>query len=201
MSYIAAALARSKGKDLSPPKPVGLHDLPAVTIGPAPTPCLQQPAAARLPLAARPPAATLRPPGPPEQADAADPTHPARNRVLRWAGVAGLLALAAAAAWYFPSTGHPAPSPLPPPVATAQPLQPPPPALAPARTGPSAMLKETMRQLPITAAAGGGSQRLSVSGKIYKSGDTVVDGLVLHAIENEAIIFRDAAGNLYTRRL
>jgi hypothetical protein len=58
-----------------------------------------------------------------------------------------------------------------------------------------------MRRLPITAAAGGGSQRLSVAGKVFEPGDAVIEGLILQSIENAEIVFRDADGNLYTRRL
>lgn len=72
---------------------------------------------------------------------------------------------------------------------------------APERRPPSDALVEKVRTLPITAAAGGASQRLSMGGKVYEPGQTVAEGLILQAIEPEEIVFRDLDGNIYTRKL
>ena len=71
----------------------------------------------------------------------------------------------------------------------------------PVRSKPSPILADIVRTLPITGAAAGGSQRLSVRGKIFEPGDTITEGLILQSIENSEIIFRDTEGNLYKRRL
>ena len=204
VSHIAAALAKSKGKNVTPPKPEGLHDVPTLKVGPPPNPFLKKPGAAPVKPPANKTAAALSPTGvtvPTGTTTAAASAPPDRKRVLLFTGVALLLVVAGAGVWFFLQPETPAPSaPAPTPSAT-QPTATPPPAAAPERAGPSDVLTEKMRRLPITAAAGGGSQRLSVAGKVYEPGDTVIDGLILQSIENEEIVFRDAEGNLYTRRL
>ncbi len=65
----------------------------------------------------------------------------------------------------------------------------------------SPVIAEKVRKLPITAAAGGASQRLSMGGKIYEPGDMVAEGIILQAIETEEIVFRDLEGNIYSRKL
>jgi hypothetical protein len=192
VSHIAAALAKSKGKNVTPPKPEGLHDVPTLKVGPPPNPFLQKPAAAAVKPAAAQTAAALAP---------AASAPPPRKRVGLFPGVAVLLVVAVAGVWFLTQTATPAPSiPAPTAPATQTPATPPAPA-APERAGPSDVLTEKMRRLPITAAAGGGSQRLSVAGKVFEPGDAVIEGLILQSIENAEIVFRDADGNLYTRRL
>jgi hypothetical protein len=192
VSHIAAALAKSKGKNVTPPKPEGLHDVPTLKVGPPPHPVLQKPAAAAVKPAAAQTAAALAP---------AASAPPPRKRVGLFPGVAVLLVVAVAGVWFLTQTATPAPSiPAPTAPATQTPATPPAPA-APERAGPSDVLTEKMRRLPITAAAGGGSQRLSVAGKVFEPGDAVIEGLILQSIENAEIVFRDADGNLYTRRL
>lgn len=204
MSHIAAALAKSKGKNVTPPKPEGLHDVPMLKVGPPPNPFLKKtgsvpvkPAAPKTATAVSPTGVT----GPAGATVAAASAPPARKRALLFTGMAVLLVVVGAGAWFFLQPETPAPSAPVPPTSTARPTVAPPPAVAPERNGPSDALTEKMRRLPITAAAGGGSQRLSVAGKVYEPGDTVIEGLVLQSIENEEIVFRDAEGNLYTRRL
>jgi hypothetical protein len=192
VSHIAAALAKSKGKNVTPPKPEGLHDVPTLKVGPPPNPFFQKPAAAAVKPAAAQTAAALAP---------AASAPPPRKRVGLFPGVAVLLVVAVAGVWFLTQTATPAPSiPAPTAPATQTPATPPAPA-APERAGPSDVLTEKMRRLPITAAAGGGSQRLSVAGKVFEPGDAVIEGLILQSIENAEIVFRDADGNLYTRRL
>jgi hypothetical protein len=117
--------------------------------------------------------------------------------ILAIAGVSGWLLLKNDTAFAnFVRRKPVAPAPAAPPVQLA-PVEAPP-AVVDNR---SPELMEKVRLLPITAAAGGGSQRLSVGGKVYEPGNTVVEGLILQSIESEEIVFRDAAGNLYTRRL
>ncbi|MCX6950589.1 MAG: hypothetical protein NTV51_00130, partial [Verrucomicrobia bacterium] len=122
--------------------------------------------------------------------------------ILAVVGVSAWLLLKSDGTFIKPAPAAPATAAAAPagPVTPAKPKADPAMAVPEGKT-PSPEFKEKVRLLPITAAAGGGSQRLSVGGKVYEPGDTVVEGLVLQAIENEEIVFRDAEGNLYTRRL
>ena len=204
MSHIAAALAKSKGLNVTPSKPEGLHDVPTLKVGPPPNPFLKKPGAAPVKPAAAQTAAAFAPTGgtaPTGATVAAASAPPARKRVRLFTGVAVLLVVAVAGAWFLspparPASGTPAPT-----APASRPPATPAAAAAPERAGPSEVLTDKMRRLPITAAAGGGSQRLSVAGKVYEPGDAVTEGLILQSIENEEIVFRDADGNLYTRRL
>jgi hypothetical protein len=112
-----------------------------------------------------------------------------------------LTIIAGAAMWFFLGAENPFGQTAVPPPAPVTPNKVAPIAPKPERNGPSDALAAKVRLLPVTGAAGGSSQRLSVSGKVYEPGETVVEGLVLQSIENDQIIFRDADGNLYTRRL
>jgi hypothetical protein len=222
VSHIAAALAKSKGKDVPPPAAAPSSPLdvtkavPGLRIGPSSKPVLS-PAAPKFtpvpivkpiaPTASLPPAAAL-PPTP-------VPTTAPKSSVVV-AVVSVIVLIAAVFAWMLlkkdntfaaPVTSADAPS-IPPSTtvatkpAVAQPAKLP--VALPVAEPPSPAslaLAEKVRLLPITGAAGGGSQRLSVSGKVFEPGDTVVEGLILQSIEAEEIVFRDSAGNLYTRRL
>lgn len=199
MSHIAAALAKSKGKNVPPPSPEGLKDLPALRIGPPASPIIRAPGQTLPPFQPKPAPVVAAPP--PPAAAVAGPASPKRGVLI--AVVSVVLLVAGASAWllFKPASASALFASPPAPVPAATPVKVAPAAIAPVRKGPSAELTEKIRVLPITAAAGGGSQRLSVSGKVYEPGDTVVEGLVLQSIETEEIVFRDTEGNLYTRRL
>lgn len=222
MSHIAAALAKSKGKDVAPPASApastaeGVKAAPSLRIGPSSTPVLSKAAPKIAPLPIVKPIAPVTSLPPTVTAPIAPtlaPTTAPKSSiviavvsvivviagVLAWmllkkdntfsappAAAADAVSAAAPASAAKPTAAQPATIP----TATAEPLSP-----------ASLALAEKVRLLPITGAAGGGSQRLSVSGKVYEPGDTVVEGLILQSIEAEEIVFRDAAGNLYTRRL
>ena len=203
MSHIAAALAKSKGKNVAPPPPDGVTAVPTMRVGPPANPFLKKPGATPGTPAAVPSTVGASPGSTPATATAvpARPTAPKRTLLVAAAVVAVVVVILGG--WLLWSASRPDDRPveakLPPAAAEttkAAPVDP-----APVRAGPSGALIEKMRRLVITAAAGGGSQRLSVGGKIFEPGDTVVEGLVLQSIENEEIVFRDAEGNLYTRRL
>lgn len=204
MSHIAAALAKSKGKQVSPPSAEGVKDVPSIRIGPATVPVL--PTVGAKPSPSSPVPAAPRPV--PEPAGAATSTAKPKLGLLAVI-VGGILIVAGASAWLLlkrDTTFAPASTPAG--VATPAAASPATKAKAPevasaesAKKGPSDELKEKVRLLPITGAAGGGSQRLSMAGKVYEPGDTVIDGLILQSIETEEIVFRDTEGNLYTRRL
>jgi hypothetical protein len=213
VSHIAAALAKSKGKDVPPAAsassspPDGTKTVPSLRIGPSSKPVLS-PAPPKLtplpivkpiaPAASLPPTASLPSPSP-------APTTTPKSSVLI-AVVTVIVVIAAVLGWMLLKKDRTfAAPPTAAAVAASAPASPPNAAAKPSAAEPlfpaSLALAEKVRLLPITGAAGGGSQRLSVSGKVYEPGDTVVEGLILQSIEAEEIVFRDGAGNLYTRRL
>jgi hypothetical protein len=223
VSHIAAALAKSKGKDVPSPAAAasspldGTKAVSSLRIGPSSKPVLS-PAPPKLtplpivkpiaPTASLPPAAAL-PPTP-------VPTTAPKSSVVV-AVVTVIVLIAAVFAWMLLKKDNTFAAPFAAasgtPAAGASPNAASKPAAAPLAKLPAALvaaepaspaslaLAEKVRLLPITGAAGGGSQRLSVSGKVFEPGDTVVEGLILQSIEAEEIVFRDSAGNLYTRRL
>lgn len=223
MSHIAAALAKSKGKDVAPPASApaspaeGVKAVPSLRIGPSSTPVLSKaaPKIAPLPIV-KPiaPVASLPPTATAPVAPAPAPTTAPKSSIII-AVVSVIVVLAGVLAWMLLKKDNTFSAPAAatagaPPAATApgagaKPGSAQPVAIPAAPAEPlspaSLALAEKVRLLPITGAAGGGSQRLSVSGKVYEPGDTVVEGLILQSIEAEEIVFRDTAGNLYTRRL
>jgi hypothetical protein len=116
------------------------------------------------------------------------------------AGLVFLAAILGAAAWYLRRSSAPVVPTLPTQASAAIPLPAPSVVAEPLRAKPSPILADIVRTLPITGAAAGGSQRLSVRGKIFEPGDLVAEGLILQSIENSEIVFRDTEGNLYKRR-
>ncbi len=194
MSHIATALAKSKGKDVKPPPTSTLDDVPLARIGPVENPFLQTVATKKVDAKEY-----VAP------AVAAPRTFPLKKILLALSLVA-TLALGFVG-WTMLGSDNPiaqflgtAPDPAipaPHPKATtkhaAHPLLAPPPT-------PTEKFNETVHGFVITSAAGGAIQRLTIGGKVFQPGDTVAEGLVLQAIETEEIVFRDAEGNLYTRR-
>lgn len=223
VSHIAAALAKSKGKDVAPPASApastadGVKAVPSLRIGPSSTPVLSKAAPKIAPLPIVKPIApvTSLPPTAiaPVDPTPAPTTAPKSSIVI--AVVSVIVVIAGVLAWMLlkrdntfstpPAAATDTPSAAAAPAAGAKPGPTQPAAIPAGSAEPlspaSLALAEKVRLLPITGAAGSGSQRLSVSGKVYEPGDTVVEGLILQSIEAEEIVFRDAAGNLYTRRL
>lgn len=175
MSHIAAALAKSKGKQVASPSSEGIKGVPSIRIGPPATPLLKTPGVKPL-----------------EPRVAADPAVPAASasgpkRGLLIAIVAAILGVVGVSAWLLlkkditftrpasaapatPAPTAPAPAapvastplvsapvaaaPVPPaPVKAASvkpaPVKAEPVALEPGRKGPSADLQEKVRTLPI----------------------------------------------------
>jgi len=184
---------------VAPPSPEGLKAVPTLRVGPAPVPFLKTPGTN--PAAPRP-SANVTPSVPPATKIKIGVLITAVTVILGVVCVSAWLLLKSDVTFSKSAPASSAPTVAAPatPSAPAKPKAEPA-VLDPVGRTPSPALKEKVRLLPITAAAGGGSQRLSVAGKVYEPGDTVVEGLVLQAIENEEIVFRDLEGNLYTRRL
>lgn len=217
VSHIAIALAKSKGKAVPPPSPEGDSAVSRLRIGPSAKPVLSQPTARMAPLSVITPAtAPATPPLPARIPSTAIPA--ASVTAPKWGILIAvtflIVVIVAASAWLLLKKDNAFALPTPPPLATTitpATVTPPTPAATLAKPAkvvleaplstPSPALAEKVRLLPITGAAGGGSQRLSVSGKIFEPGDTVIEGLILQSIENAEIVFRDPEGNLYTRRL
>ncbi len=86
---------------------------------------------------------------------------------------------------------HLAPPPEPAPVPVAAPA-----ALPP----PSGELIRLVQSLAISAVNRGAQPRVSIAGKVYYPGDAVATGLFLHEINDDQLLFRDEAGNIYPRR-
>jgi predicted component of type VI protein secretion system len=201
VSHIAAALAKSKGKTVAAPTE-NIGGGPNIRIGPAASPILKP----INPTVNRPQPVTPVPYAPAPYTPAPAAAEPAAPRRTMLVVVVLTLAGLGAGGWWLNNNRHvvteffptqvPAPAPSPAPAKKAPKVQ-----SQPVSHGPSEALAAKVRALGITAAAGGGSQRLSVGRKVYEPGDTVVEGLILQSIENDEIIFRDAEGNLYTRRL
>ncbi len=223
MSHIAAALAKSKGKDVPSPASAsaapldGTKAAPSLRIGPSSKPVLSQATSKITPIpilkpiaptASLPPAAALPPTPVPTTAPKSSVVIAVVSVIVLIAAVFGWMLLKKDNTFATPVAAAPdTPATAASPNAASKPAAAQPaklPTALPAAEPPSPAslaLAEKVRLLPITGAAGGGSQRLSVSGKVYEPGDTVVEGLVLQSIEAEEIVFRDTAGNLYTRRL
>jgi hypothetical protein len=221
VSHIATALARSKGKNLpsgtsAPMEGTGV--LPALRIGPQTTPVLLSGSLSPFPLSGSAASSSSTVPAAPKapvSTIVAPPTPPKRG--VFFGAVSVIVVIAGVCAYFLlktdnafsqfarnkagasPAAGSSAAGTANAPITAV-------PAKAtlsaePERKPPSEALAEKVRILPITGAAGGASQRLSVNGKIYEPGETVSEGLILQSIETEEIVFRDAEGNLYTRRL
>lgn len=226
MSHIAAALAKSKGKNVPSPATPGATGgagggLPALRIGPQTTPVLIKPGAVQVaPLASGSTVTPFKDTDQPVSSIVAPPEPP--KRAMFFTVVVVVAVILGISAWLLlkkdnlfanlrlikgtpaeasaahgavtgPATG-PANGAAP---AKASPAE----AAAVERKPINQALVDKVRLLPITAAAGGSSQRLSVGGKVFEPGETVVEGLILQSIETEEIVFRDPEGNLYTRRL
>ena len=116
------------------------------------------------------------------------------------AGLVFLTVILGTVVWYFPRSSATAVSTLPTQASTAITQPAAFVAAAPLLANPSPILADVVRTLPITGAAAGGSQRLSVGGKIFEPGDVITEGLILQSIEKSEIVFRDTEGNLYQRR-
>lgn|GEM_PF-2140466 len=187
-SHIAAALAKSQGRKVTPPLPGTLHNVPSFQKAGTPNPFLTK---LRTATGTPKPAPSQYSPVPPP-------------KITRWfivtAGLVFLAMILGAAAWYYRRSSAPAIST--PTTQASAAISLPAASLAadPVRSKPSPILADRVRTLPITGAAAGGSQRLSVRGIIFEPGDTVTEGLILQSIENSEIVFRDAEGNLYKRR-
>ena len=179
MSYIVAALAKSRGQTAPTPQPEDAGALPPIPVEGAAS-------------------FSLKPYGGPTAGTAK--TFP---WLLTLFGVV-LLSAGAAGAWWLTLPTQPiASSPGQAPqksAATASPAAAPAAADSPAAPAPSAALTEKVRTLPVSAAVAGASQKAVIAGKVYLPGDHVTDELVLQEVYPGLIVFRDAAGALYTRR-
>lgn len=191
MSHIAAALAKSKGRDVKAPPASGVNDVPLARIGPVTNPFLA-------PVAA------------PQVAPVVYQTEkPKRHFPVRAIALTVVAIFVAVLGFYLWTLlrkdnlfSDLLPQPKPTPAVAPAKIAPLPPAVSqPIPPTPSDLMHETVRKLPISSVAGGAIQRLTVGGKVYQPGETVANGLILQAIETDEIVFRDTAGRIYTRRL
>jgi hypothetical protein len=190
MSHIATALAKSKGRSVTPEKgstPLG------PTVSPLPVAEAPKPPAARkfpLPIVAGAVAALgvlavggwlfLRTPSESPQLPAAvKPAAPAPKP--------------APAATAPPP---PAPSTTVKPTATATLPAPATPASTPSVATPAPDLQVQVRQLVVTGRMAN-PQRASINGKVYVPGDRVTDTLTLKTVERDRIVLSDGNGQLY----
>jgi hypothetical protein len=224
VSHIAAALAKSKGKQVATPA-AGTPAVPAVVAPPA---AVARPALQAAVVAA---AAAAAPPVP--VAAAPKKKMPAW---VRTAALVGALVLAGVVRWLFYLMVE-APPPAPGPVAvlpvvapTPSVTAPKPPAPAPANlTAPSAVtsvapavkpvvgttapaavnpppavdpgdLSDAVAHLPITASRQGAKPTVMIGGKLYRPGEQVTDQLTVQSVEPGRVLFQDTAGRVYERR-
>ncbi|MBI5425930.1 MAG: hypothetical protein HZA32_17775 [Opitutae bacterium] len=198
MSHIAAALAKSKGKAVTPP-PETTVDATGPGLG-----------------VSTPPIVT---------AESAPPIVPPKRSPALIAGLAALAILCGGAAWWLvrraPAEAPivaPAPAPKASPEITAQiaaknntqaalvrtlsnptPVaEPPPPAATPAAS--SVEYFEIVRKLAVSAVMVGSNGRAVINGKTRQVGAEVAPGLTLVEIAPGRLLFRDQAGNDYPRR-
>lgn len=191
MSHIAAALAKSKGRDVKAPPASGVNDVPLARIGPVANPFLAPVAAPKVA---------------PVVYQAEKPKRHFPVRAIALTVVALFVAVLGFYLWTLLRKDNLfselLPRTKPTPVAVPAKIAPLPPTVSPPTAPtPSDLMREKVRQLPISSAAGGAIQRLTVGGKVYQPGETVTEGLILQAIETDEIVFRDTTGSVYTRRL
>jgi hypothetical protein len=214
VSHIAAALAKSKGKQVATP-PSGTPTAPAVVAPPAATarPALQAAVVAAAAAAAPPVVATA----------------PPKKKLPAWTrnGIfVGALVIAGLGRWWFYRAVE---SPPPAPVAS-QPAPPPNPTTAP-KTGGAAPVPvasgvgpvstspiaptevanppsepqsgdftDAVAKLPITASRQGARPAVMIGGKLYRPGEAVTDDLTVQSVEPDRVLFHDAVGRIYERR-
>lgn len=203
VSHIAAALAKSKGKAVTPPPESAV--VPSTPgLGVSTPPVLIEAAPAKksrlrviVALAAIAVAAviaiawwTLRP-TPPSDAAAPPTTRPVAAAVVPAPGPDRTAAVAAnkqdqAAIAQALSTPKPAPAPAPTPSAT--------PELT------ASDFFETVKKFSIAAVKEGPHGRAMIDGKTHAIGAEIVPGLWLREIGGGRLIFRDAQGNEFVRR-
>lgn len=185
MSHIAAALAKSKGKHVTPP------------------PTDSEPSTRPLDVTAPPLPATGRPTAPTSE----------RPRGLLYASIAALVLIAAVTGFWLMRGKAPEPPAAAKPAATVA-TAPRPSAGAPAAVpagqtanqaatvpaGPSEHFFATVRQFTLSAVMAGANPRAQIDGRLYQVGDKVAPGLVLSEVRDGQLIFRDDAGNEYPRR-
>lgn len=197
MSHIAAALAKSKGKTVTPP--------PESSVAPS-TPGLGVST-------------------PPIDVPAAAPATAKSSRALVLA-VGLLLVCGGGGAWWYFSQAHDATIPAPPAKAVAapkpelsanvaanqrteqavmkalnsQPSAPAPAPAAPVAAEPTGDFFELVRKMSVSAVVEGPRGRAMIDGKMTQIGQEVAPGLTLQEIRGGRLIFRDAAGNDYPRR-
>lgn len=191
MSHIATALAKSQGRDVKPPPGANIDDVPLARVGPVANPFLHTVNTKQVQPVVH-------------SATEAQPAPRSAIRVVLLALGVSLVAALGLAAWMMRVGDNPlanfftgaqsTPS-----AAVVPSTKRTTPATQTQLNDPSAILQEKVRGLVITSAAGGAIQRVTIGGKVFQPGETVVDGLVLQSIENDAVIFRDSAGHLYPR--
>ena len=191
MSHIAAALAKSKGRDVKVPPGSGIDDVPLARVGPVANPFLDR---------------NTAPPPSPVATQTPRPRRVWPVRAIVITVVAVFIVVLGFYLWTLLRKDNLfselLPRPKPTPVAAPAKIAPLPPTVSsPLPPSPSELIKEKVRNLSISSAAGGSVQRLIIGGKVYQPGDVVTEGLILQAIESEEIVFRDTAGKIYPRRL
>lgn len=189
MSHIIRALQVAKGEKPQPTPADGTDPAPGALPAPRTTNSLQL--GARL-ADTKSELAPFAPARPSDEARSA-------SRVL-WIAAVALLLVASGAGWWWSNRPRTPPAP---PAAKAAPkpqaiVTPTAPEVASPQ--PSPELAERVRKLPVSAAVRGG-QRVLIGGKVFVPGDSVAEGLVLHEVFPDLLVFRDAAGNYYQRRL
>lgn len=198
VSHIAAALAKSKGKAVTPP--------PETTVAPS-TPGLG---------VSTPPIVT---------AESAPPVQPRKRSSALVVTLATAAVLLGTGAWWFfgrtsvePRTVIAAPAPKPAPEITAQvaankntqaalvrtlsnpaPVAEAPRPAPPAEVG-AAEYFEIVRKFAVSAVLVGPNGRAMIDGKTRQVGAEVAPGLTLAEIAPGRLLFRDSAGNEYPRR-
>ena len=185
VSFIAAALAKSKGQDVKAPLPdASVNDVPALRSGLPPNP-FASPATETAPAAPAP-----------------APARPWKKR-LGYLAAALVVAAAGVSGWMLrprqtPSALRPqstAASAGAPAVAAGTPAVP-----ATAGSEPPSELVERVRQLALGAVVTGENPRVIIAGKRYAPGDEVAQGLVLQEVLPGLLVFRDHDGHVCTRR-
>jgi hypothetical protein len=197
MSFIAAALAKSKGKDVQPPPQEGL----------LPPPGLEMPS-----------------PPHPQDFPSENPFQKRRSGKLRLLVVLAGVLLAVGILLFVKFRSHPAPPPVqakPVPAKEAAKPAPPaakpaaepaktavtPPVAKPAEVAPAPVAPKPAEELlaivhkfNVSAVMSGPNGRARIDGKTYYIGDPVIADLVLVDIRDGQLFFKDTVGAIYAKR-
>ena len=173
MSHIAKALETAKRNPPPPEAQPSLDGIDLSALPPAPGPPTRGP---------------FSPTGRQVAAGAAPASR--RKRGLLVTSLAFATGLAALSAWWFFPRPAIAPVVIPPAA---------PPASAAPSVPPSPELTEKVATFAIEFLPGD-PPRVLIGGQTCQAGDAVGDRLVLHEVHPDLVVFRDAAGNYYTRR-